>query len=72
MRLLVKRSALSCEGVVPVTANGAIAAGALVEVVATGRVQTVATGRVVGMCMTACSGAGVDAEILILNSNVAV
>jgi hypothetical protein len=60
------------EGIGPVTAAAAIAAGALVEVTVTGRVQTAATGRVVGMCMSGCSGAGVDAEILILNSNVAV
>lgn len=52
-------------GVVPVTANAAIAAGALVEVLATGRVITATAGRVVGMCMSACSGPGVDAEILL-------
>ena len=49
--------------IVPVTAAAAIAAGAEVEVGASGQATTLASGKAAGLCMTAASGAGVDAEI---------
>lgn len=53
------------KGIVPVTAEAAIAAGARVESGANGKVRTLTTGAPVGVCMTAASGADVDAEILL-------
>ena len=58
-----------CEGIVPVTAAAAIAAGAAVEVGANGQVQTwggtIATAKV-GTAVDAASGAGVDAQIKLI------
>lgn len=51
------------EGIVPITSVAAIAAGARVEAGAAGKVQTLTTGVPIGVCMTAASGADVDAEI---------
>jgi predicted RecA/RadA family phage recombinase len=50
------------QGVVPVTAQGAIAAGARVEVGDTGRVRTLAAGIPVGVCLNGAADA-TDAEI---------
>lgn len=51
-------------GIVPVTADGAIAAGAAVEVGTTGKVRTLAAGVKVGTCMNGAAD-GEDAEILL-------
>jgi hypothetical protein len=48
--------------VVPVTADGPIAAGAEVEVGAAGKAKTLGTGKAVGLCLTGASDGG-DAEI---------
>jgi predicted RecA/RadA family phage recombinase len=52
------------EGVLPVTAAGAIAAGAEVEVNAAGKVITRTTGIPIGVCLNGCANAE-DAEILL-------
>lgn len=50
--------------IVPVTANGAIAAGVEVEVGAAGQVRTLAAGKAVGLCVDAAADQG-DAQILL-------
>lgn len=58
-----KVSVISGSGfIVPVTADGAIAAGAEVEVGTAGKAATKGTGVAVGVCMTAVAD-GADAEI---------
>lgn len=52
------------EGVLPVTASGAIAAFAEVEALADGRVQTLAAGTAVGFVCTAAADGG-DAEVIL-------
>ena len=48
--------------VVPVTAGGAIAAGAEVQCDATGQAITLAAGKALGLCLSAAAG-GADAQI---------
>jgi predicted RecA/RadA family phage recombinase len=55
------------EGVIPVTASGAIAAGAEVEALADGRVITRTTGIPIGVCYNGCAN-GEDAEIMLYKS----
>lgn len=50
--------------IVPVTANGAIAAGVEVEVGVNGQVRTLASGKAVGYCVDGAVDQG-DAQILI-------
>lgn len=52
------------EGVVPVTAGAAIAAGAEVQSDGSGQAITLAAGKSLGVCMTGC-GSGADAEIML-------
>lgn len=61
------------QGIVPITAGAAIAAGAIVAADAAGKVKTAvtATSKVIGVCMTAASGVDVDAEIMLTLGNVA-
>jgi hypothetical protein len=61
------------EGIIPITGGAAIVAGAIVGADAAGKVKTVvtATTKVLGVCMTACSGVDVDAEIKLTLANVA-
>jgi predicted RecA/RadA family phage recombinase len=59
------------EGVLPITASGAIAAGAEVEALADGRVITRTTGIPIGVCLNGCANAE-DAEIqLYLSGSIA-
>lgn len=55
------------DGVVPITAGGAIAAFAEVEVLGDGRVVTRTTGIPIGVCLTAASS-GNDAEVELYKS----
>lgn len=48
--------------IVPVTANGAIAAGVEVEAGVAGQVRTLASGKAIGICVAAASDQG-DAQI---------
>lgn len=52
------------EGVVPVTADGPIAAGAAVQVGAAGKALTIGAGTKIGICMNGAVD-GADAEILL-------
>ena len=61
------------DGVVPVTADAAIAFGVAVGSGALGKVKTaVGTTRVIGVAMTAASGVDVDAEIKLTLANINV
>jgi hypothetical protein len=55
------------EGILPVTASGAIAAGAEVETTAAGLAITRTTGIPVGVCLNGCAN-GEDAEIQLYKS----